>query len=112
ELQAACQYIGFGLISTGPNGLERINPKTRQQDAAYWTRCVKTISQILIEHQPRVILFPHEHDWNSTHIGTHLLIVDALKQMPDNFACYLVETEFWGQMTDPNLMVEIGENDL
>src|SRR5262249_1993172 len=28
ELQNACNYIGFGLISTGPNGLERINIKT------------------------------------------------------------------------------------
>ena len=35
ELQAACQYIGFGLIPTGPNGLEMINPKTRQQDTAH-----------------------------------------------------------------------------
>src|SRR5439155_2276017 len=25
ELQKACHYIGFGLIPTGPEGLERIN---------------------------------------------------------------------------------------
>src|SRR5205823_11876171 len=28
------------------------------------------------------------------------------------FECYLIETEFWGQMTHPNLMVEISEEDL
>src|SRR5438093_3590391 len=30
ELQGACDYIGFGLVTTGPEGLERISPKTRQ----------------------------------------------------------------------------------
>src|SRR4051812_48076878 len=28
ELEAACRYLGYGLIRTGPAGLERINPKT------------------------------------------------------------------------------------
>src|SRR2546427_689906 len=29
ELQACCDYIGFGLIRTAPDGLEGINPKAR-----------------------------------------------------------------------------------
>jgi LmbE family N-acetylglucosaminyl deacetylase len=112
ELQAACNYLGYGLVTTGPSGLERISPKTRGQDPAHWVACVKIIADILATQQPRVILFPHEHDWNSTHIGTHFLVMDALNQLPAGFECYLVETEFWGQMTDPNLMVEISAEDL
>jgi LmbE family N-acetylglucosaminyl deacetylase len=112
ELQKACDYIGFGLVATGPNGMERINPKTRQQDPAYWAKCVNVISDILRSHQPRVIFFPHEQDWNSTHIGTHFLVIDALRQMPANFSCFLVETEIWGQMAQPNLMVEISATEL
>src|SRR2546427_8391951 len=112
ELKNACQYIGFGLITTGPNGLEQINPKTRERDRAHWAACVKVIADILLKQQPRLILFPHDQDWNSTHIGTHFLVMDALREMPASFECYLVETEFWGQMTDPNLMVEISEEDL
>jgi len=112
ELQKACEYIGFGLVATGPNGLERINPKTRQQDSAHWANCVKVIAEILRTHQPRVIFFPHEQDWNTTHIGTHFLVMDALNQMPADFSCFLVETEIWGQMTQPNLMVEISAADL
>src|SRR5258708_13771864 len=38
--------------------------------------------------------------------------MDALKQMPASFECYLVETEFWGAMIDPNLMLEISPEDL
>jgi LmbE family N-acetylglucosaminyl deacetylase len=112
ELKAACDYIGFGLVTTAPDGLEKIIPRTRESDPAHWASCVSTVSGLLQKHRPRVIMFPHEHDWNSTHIGTHFLVTDALQQMPPEFACYLVETEFWGQMTDPNLMVEISPKHL
>jgi LmbE family N-acetylglucosaminyl deacetylase len=112
ELENACRYLGFNLLSTGPNGLEGINVRTRTQDAAHWAKSVKIIADVLAQNQPRVIIFPHEHDWNGTHIGTHFLVMDALQQMPANFECHLVETEFWGAMTNPNLMVEISADDL
>ena len=53
-----------------------------------------------------MIFLPHENDGHPTHIGTHFLVVDALKTLPAGFKCYVVETEFWGQMTNPNLLVE------
>ncbi|MGO8928341.1 MAG: PIG-L deacetylase family protein [Limisphaerales bacterium] len=112
ELQNACNYIGFGLVTTAPNGLEKISPKTREQDPEYWAGCVKIIKDIIEEHQPKVVLCPHDRDWNSTHVGTHYLVMDALKQMPASYECYLIETEFWGAMTDPNLMVEMSADDL
>jgi LmbE family N-acetylglucosaminyl deacetylase len=112
ELQNACNYLGFGLQTTAPNGLERVTPKTRQDDPQYWGGMVKVIADILLKHQPHVVLFPHERDWNSTHIGAHHLVINALKQMPASFECFTVETEFWGAMDDPNLAVEISEADL
>jgi LmbE family N-acetylglucosaminyl deacetylase len=112
ELQGACDHLGYGLQTTGPKGLERVTTKTRQTDPAYWAGMVNVITDILAKHQPRVFLFPHERDWNGTHIGVHHLVMDALKQMPASFECYTVETEFWGAMDDPNLMVEVSEQDL
>lgn len=112
ELQDACRYIGFGLLATAPGGLEKINPKSRQGDPAHWARCVAAIRAILMEQRPRVVICPHERDWNSTHIGTHFLVTDALKEMPADFHCYVAETEFWGQMDDPNLMVEMSTEDV
>ncbi|MEI6779625.1 MAG: PIG-L family deacetylase [Verrucomicrobiota bacterium] len=112
ELENACNYIGFNLVTTAPNGLEKINPKTREHDPKHWAACVKVVKDILEQHQPKVVMCPHDRDWNSSHIGTHFLVLDALKQMPASFTCYLVESEFWGAMTDPNLMVEIGAEDL
>ena len=112
ELQDACNYIGFGLETTAPNGLEKISPKTREQDPKHWAACVKIIKGLIDKHQPKVVLCPHDRDWNSTHIGTHYLVMDALKLMPASYECYVVETEFWGAMTDPNLMLEISAEDL
>ena len=104
ELKRACDFMGFDLLQTAPNGLERVNAKTREQDPAFWEQSVNAIAGILERTQPKIIFFPHEHDWNSSHVGTHLLVTDALKTLPLN--CYTVETEYWGQNNQPNLMVQ------
>lgn len=107
ELKNCCQFIGFKLVQTAPNGLEKISPKTREQDPPLWAKSVQVVAEILSKHQPKVIFFPHELDWNGTHIGTHFLVMDALRSLPAGFTCYAVETEFWGQMASPNLMVQL-----
>jgi N-acetylglucosamine malate deacetylase 1 len=112
ELENACEYLGFDLIAAGETGLERVSLKTRAQDARHWASCVRVIREILERHRPRILIFPHETDWNSTHIGTHFLLMDALSQMPADFECHLVMTEFWGAMPDPNVIIEIAPNDL
>ena len=40
ELKACCDCIGFGLVQTMPNGLEKVNVKTREQDPAHWANSV------------------------------------------------------------------------
>jgi LmbE family N-acetylglucosaminyl deacetylase len=112
ELQNACAWLGFDLELPTANGLENINPKTRGQDAATWRRATEAIAALLAKHRPRAIFVPHENDWNSTHIGTHFLVMDALKSLPATFQSILFETEFWGQMTAPNLMVESRVDDV
>jgi LmbE family N-acetylglucosaminyl deacetylase len=112
ELQNACRYLGYGLQATGPCGLEKVTAQTRQSDPPFWAGMVKVIADILQQHQPRVVFFPHERDWNGTHIGTHYLVMDALRQVPASFGCFVIETEFWGAMDDPNLMVEVSANDV
>jgi LmbE family N-acetylglucosaminyl deacetylase len=112
ELQAACEYLGFGLIATAPEGLERISVRTRREDPQHWSGAVDAIARILADQRPHVIFFPHDSDWNSTHVGTHHLIVDALGRQEAGFACAVVETEFWGAMATPNLTVESSAGDV
>ncbi len=112
ELRDACDYLGFGLETLDESGLEKIKTSTRDNEPEAWAESVEVIAAVLAKHRPHTILFPHDADWNSTHIGVHHLVMDALASLPDDFECNLVETEFWGAMDDPNLMVEISEEDL
>ena len=64
------------------------------------------VVEILKTVRPAIVFFPHSNDWNSRHIATHFLVMDALAEMPDSFSCTVIETEFWGAMDDPNLMIE------
>lgn len=112
ELQNCCDYVGFDLMATREGGLEGINPKTRIDQPAEWAKSVDCIAAILEGQRPAAIFFPHDDDWNVTHIGTHHLVIDALKKLGDGFSCYTVETEFWGAMDTPNLMVESSQPDI
>ena len=91
ELKDACDYLGWG---------------NHQEKADLQSLEVSDVVRILERFQPEIIFFPHAKDWNSRHISTHFLIIDALKQMGSDFKCATVETEFWGAMDDPNIAVE------
>jgi len=112
ELRNACAYMGFGLIQTAENGLEKINQNTRKQSPALWRESVQTVVKILADNNPQIVFMPHESDWNSSHIGTHFLVMDALRKMPESFCCWVCADEFWAPMNDPNLMVEVSVADL
>lgn len=107
ELKRCCDCIGFELLTTGPRCLDRIRPATRNEDPNHWQTAVEVIARILRDQKPEAVLFPHAQDWNSTHEGVHLLVSDALAAQSSDFSCLTVETEFWGAMDTPNLMVEI-----
>jgi LmbE family N-acetylglucosaminyl deacetylase len=109
ELKNACVFLGFNLIVAGR---EKINLEMRKKNRAHWNAGVKTISKIIAEQKPRVIFLPHETDVHPAHVGTHFLVLDALKKLPRGFECFVVETEFWGQMKNPNLLVESGVEDV
>jgi LmbE family N-acetylglucosaminyl deacetylase len=112
ELRAACDYLGFDLLQTAPSGLEGINVKTRSGDPSRWQASVDVVARIISEHRPALVFFPHDSDWNSTHVGTHHLLVDALARQSADFTCLVAETEFWGAMATPNLMVESSVDDV
>ncbi len=91
ELEDACGYLGWEIFQGSEN---------------FQSLEVEDVVRILEKFQPEILFMPHSKDWNSRHISTHFLVVEALEKMPDDFSCLVVETEFWGAMDDPNLMVE------
>jgi len=112
ELTHACKFLGWGLEQIKPGGLERITPTARLQEPEHWETAVRATATLIWRHKPRTIFLPHVNDWHPTHMGTHWLVMDALRTLPARFNCTLVENEFWGQMTAPNLLVESSVNDV
>ncbi len=112
ELQAACKFLGFEVRLSRPGGLENINLKGRNSQPHQWAESVNTIVQIIRTESPAAVVLPHEGDWNTTHIGTHYLVIDALRSLGSTWQGMVIETEFWAAMADPNLMVECSPEDL
>lgn len=117
ELQNACNFIGFDLQLVAQDGFTGVNLKTRAENPAEWESMVNIIAAFIEKEQPKCIFVPHEHDVHPTHIGTHLLVKDALKQLPKNLGAlptniYIIETEYWQQISKPNLLVESSISDV
>jgi LmbE family N-acetylglucosaminyl deacetylase len=112
ELRDACRYLGFDLATTRENGLDGVNRKTRAGNPAAWSEMVGVIEQLLRRLKPALVFIPHEKDANSTHEGTHLLVMDALRQIGTGAPCRVIETEFWAPMEKPNLMIEVPAREL
>ncbi len=106
EMRGACGYLGFDLLTTGEHGLSGINPTVRRAEPLAWKESVHVAARIIKEHKPRVIVVPHELDGHSTHQGTNLLVMDALRELGPDFACHVVLAEYWAALVTPNLMVE------
>jgi LmbE family N-acetylglucosaminyl deacetylase len=112
EMRGASHFLGFELIPARLNGLTGITPRTRDQHPDEWDEAVTAIAQIIAYHRASVIFLPHAQDLNATHLGTHLLVLDALASLGPRFRCRLVETEYWHPMADPNLMIESSPGDV
>jgi N-acetylglucosamine malate deacetylase 1 len=91
ELEAACDWLGWE-VQCGNSSLDPL--------------ASSEIAYVLAQTRPAAIFLPHDKDWNSTHLEVHRRVMEALGSMDDGFSCRVIETEFWGAMDDPNLIVE------
>jgi LmbE family N-acetylglucosaminyl deacetylase len=111
ELQSACRVLGFDLaIPQPPTGFDDVNLKTRASRPDEWAQKVETLAQTFERLRPDVVFAPHAEDWNTTHIGTHYLAVDALSAYLERTGrgpLPFIETEFWHENSQANLMVGV-----
>jgi len=83
ELKNACAYLGFQCLE-----------KTAGRNAAAFHSLGKPdVIELLNTTRPRIVFIPHSKDWNSRHIATHHLVMNAFNEMPKDFSCTVVETE-------------------
>jgi N-acetylglucosamine malate deacetylase 1 len=109
ELKQACRVAGFDLII--PENFQDVTVATREHNKQAWSCMVKDIINLIELYKPRMLLVPHGDDWHSTHIGTYYLVMDALKLL-NPLDCYIIQTEYWRPMADPNLLVESSINEV
>jgi len=111
ELESACRVVGFEVtVPNHPSGFDRVNADNRRNHPAEWAAKVDILREIFEREQPDVVFAPHAEDWNSTHVGTHHLAVDALGaylKRSGRGLLPLIETEYWHQNPAPNLMVGV-----
>jgi len=112
ELQGACDFLGFGLVPDLTGRLGVVHPHVRETEPARWREAVHLVAALVEDRSPRMVVFPHARDQNTTHQGTHRLVLDALQSLTPAFDCLVVETEFWAPMAAPNLMVESSQEDV
>lgn len=109
ELESACHALDFRLVvAQPPYGFEDINEAAREQHPTEWAAKVETLAAVFDREKPDAVFAPHAQDFNSTHIGTHHLVVEALGahlERTKRGPVLLVETEIWHQIERPNLMV-------
>lgn len=111
EVTACCAALGFRLIVLNdPHGLDSVNLRTRDTKPAEWEEKVRALSQILDQEKPEIVCLPHAEDSHPTHVGTHHLALDALAVHLERQArepVMLVETEYWHELSSPNLMIGV-----
>lgn len=115
ELQASCAVLGFDLtISNPPLGFDQVSLDNRENQPEAWAAKVRMLSAILEREAPDAVFAPHAEDFNSTHIGTHHLVVDALGEYLERTGrgpMPVLETEFWHQNLQPNMLVGVSPED-
>ena len=105
EMAAGCRHLGFDSQVMGEHGLGTVTAAARREDPAGWSANADAVAAVIADLRPAVVFVPHEADGHPAHIGSHHLVVDALRRLPGLIG-HLVETEYWHPLESPNLMVE------
>jgi LmbE family N-acetylglucosaminyl deacetylase len=110
ELTHACGELGFATVDPDFVGQLPLHLSRRASEPDSWARDVARLAQVFEQFQPALVLCPHGADGSATHIGTHTLTFDALQAYGK--PTWLVQSEFWGTMASPNLLVELSVSDV
>jgi LmbE family N-acetylglucosaminyl deacetylase len=116
ELESSCRVLGFDVaIPQEPGGFDSVSVQTRTERPEAWAAMVRALSDTFERLQPDVVFAPHAEDWHPAHVGTHFLAVDALSEFSSRTkrgVIPLIETSYWHEHAQPNLMVGVSPENL
>lgn len=71
-----------------------------------WKKKEKELKILIQKYQPSLIIAPHLKDFHPTHIRTGELLKKVLASLKKE-TILIAWSEFWGQLSKPNLLVEV-----
>lgn len=89
ELEAACELLEFECVFLNEN----------------WKTKEKELKSLVQKYSPDLIIAPHTKDFHPAHIKTGELCKKVLSSLKKE-TTLVAWSEFWGQMSRPNLLVE------
>ncbi len=110
ELSRCCAFLGFELnsaTSTPGVALERVRPLTATTDGAQFELDVARILALIQQYRPRVVVCPHGLDGHPAHIGTHGLVMAAVRRAAPHWRVHMLFSEYWNTQMEPALMVPL-----
>ncbi len=102
ELTQACRFLGIEYLEV-ENGVESTGH-------ANWQPARDATQAALKSLRPHVVITHHPHDGHPDHESVNMLVRESLRVSPLADVA-LVEGQYWRDMADPNLMLEIGAED-
>lgn len=90
ELNNACELLGFECVYLHED----------------WKIKEKELKGLIQKYQPKLIIAPHLKDFHPAHIKTGQLCQKVLASFKKE-TLLVAWSEFWGQMTKPNLLLEV-----
>jgi LmbE family N-acetylglucosaminyl deacetylase len=90
ELQEACEVLDIENVVLHEN----------------WKIKEKELKSLIQKYQPQLIIAPHSKDFHPTHIKTSQLAKKVLLSLKKE-TILVAWSEFWGQMTKPNILVDV-----
>jgi LmbE family N-acetylglucosaminyl deacetylase len=71
-----------------------------------WKTKEKELKSLIQKYRPHLIIAPHTKDFHPTHIKTGELLKKVLLKLKKE-TLLVAWSEFWGQMSKPNMLVEV-----
>ena len=110
ELTHACHVLDFATVDPAFTDRLPLHLKRREIEPQTWQRDVERLAEVFDACRPAIVMCPHALDGSASHIGTYALTLDALARYGK--PTWFVQSEFWGTMAAPNLLVELSAGDV
>lgn len=108
ELEDACTFLGYELEI--PFGREHRPVHARTRGSPVWTEWVQTVSTLTVRKCPHVIITHHQNDAHPSHERTSAIVREAIAD--SRWSGLLFEAEYWREMEEPNMMIEVSKENL